>query len=337
MPLLDPIPLTVLAGGPEMPSLVDRLARRRAGLAVVAPPEISVPSLSAFAPARPPERLVTVEPDVGERSPGCPCCRLRLDLVDAVSTLARRRSRPAHLVVAVPRRVDDAAASSVTTVAHTVLSDPDLRRWVRLDGVVATLDAVAAVTRLRTGSSVADGVDAERLAIADRVLVGRADRVDGAALGDVTHAVGRLNPIAQVLAPATGDIEVGRLLGIDAWHGAPAVTPAAAGPDVGPPVVGAPDVVVIEQHGVLDPGGVEDWLDEVLAEHAPRLYRLQGALAVDGEPTRICCHGVGSFATSHPEREHGPGRRSRSSLMVLIGHDLPAGDLAAGLRATAVR
>jgi G3E family GTPase len=347
MPLLEPIPLTVLAGGPEMPSLLPQLLGLRSDLALIAPDWLPIAAAATTATVSDigaVDRHVAVVPDVGERSPGCPCCRLRLDLVDAVAVLVRRRSRPRHIVVAVPDLPADPAASSVTVVVHTVLSDPDLRRWVRLDGVVATLDAVPTVTRLRTGSPVVDPVGAERLAIADRVLVARADQVVGSSLVELRDLVGRLNRIAPVLAPAIERVSADQLVSIDAWHGAPRVRPevrphattrTGGGPTAG--VTGAPDLVVIEQQGVLDPGGVEEWLDLVLSQHAPRLVRLQGALAVDGSPSRVCCHGVGSYAMSHPEHEHPGGRRSDTSVVMLIGHGLPADELAAGLRATAVR
>ena len=345
MPLLEPIPLTVVAGGAEMPSLLPQLLGPRDDLALIAPERMPIPATDVagdLARNHGAGRLVTVVPDVGERAPGCPCCRLRLDLIDAVATLVRRRSRPSHIVVAVPDVAGDPAASSVTTVAHTVLSDPDLRRWVRLDGVVTTLDAVPAVTRLRTGTAAFDPIDAERLAIADRVLVARADQVIDSSLIELRHLVEQHNRIGAVLAPAVERVAARQLMSIDAWHGAPLVR-AMAAPVVRPDdppvagVAGAPDLVVIEQHGVLDPGGVEEWLDEVLTQHAPRLLRLQGALAVDGAPGRVCCHGVGSYAMSHPEHEHPAGRRSDTSVVVLIGHGLPADELTAGLRATAVR
>jgi G3E family GTPase len=344
MPLLEPIPLTVVAGGAEMPPLLTQLLGLHGDVALIAPGSMRLPATPPADDATRPHAAgphVVVVPDIGERSPGCPCCRLRLDLIDAVATLVRRRSRPTHIIVAVPDRSEDPAASSVTTVAHTVLSDPDVRRWVRLDGVVFTLDAVAAVTRQRTGAPVVDQVDAERLAIADRVLVARADQVVGRSLLELRHVVGELNRIAPVLAPAVERVSAGQLVAIDAWHGAPVVRAASLldtrrddVPFAG--VAGAPGLVVIEQRGVLDPGGVDEWLDDVLTRHAPRLLRLQGALAVDGSPGRVCCHGVGSFAMSHPEHEHPSGRRSDTSVVILIGHGLPADELTAGLRATAV-
>ena len=343
MPLLEPIPLTVVAGGAEMPSLLSQLLGLRRDLALIAPDWLPIAAGTAtetLAGIGALERHVAVVPDVGERSPGCPCCRLRLDLVDAVAVLVRRRSRPTHIIVAVPDLPTDPVASSVTAVVHTVLSDPDMRRWVRLDGVVATLDAVPVVTRLRTGAVVVDSTGAERLAIADRVLVARADQVVGRSLLELRDLVGQLNRIAPVLAPAVERVSAGQLVSIDAWHGAPQVWPDATTRSGGGPVagvIGAPDLVVIEQQGILDPGGVEEWLDQVLSQHAPRLVRLQGALAVDESPSRVCCHGVGSYAMSHPENEHPDGRRSDISVVMLIGHGLPADELAAGLRATAVR
>jgi G3E family GTPase len=361
MALIEPIPLTVVAGGAEMASLLPQLLGPAHDVALIATEGIQAGVEGAGidragidgagidgagidgAGIDGAGRRITVVPDVGERSPGCPCCRLRLDLVDAVARLVRRRSRPTHLLVAVPDVAADPTAepdgTSVTAVVHTVLSDPDLRRWVRLDGVVATLDAVASVTRLRTGSPVVEGEGAERLAIADRLLVARADQVVEASLTELRDVMGRLNRIAPVLAPAVERVAVEQLLSIDAWHGAPNVmpaTPRGIAADTGHRVAGTPDLVVLEQRGALDPGGVEAWLDEVLAHHAPRLVRLQGALAVDGSPGRVCCHGVGSYAMSHPEHEHSGGRRSDTSLMMLIGHGLPADELAAGLRATAV-
>ncbi|CAN5459242.1 hypothetical protein BH23ACT3_BH23ACT3_23610 [soil metagenome] len=330
MPLLEPIPLTVVAGGPEMRSLLHQLVDLGVDIAVVTPE--SVGAVAA------PGCVVYVAADVASRSPGCPCCRVRIDLVDALATLVRRRARPTHVLVAVPDQPGEPVSSSVVAVVHTVLSDPDLRRWVRLDGVVATLDAVSAVTRLRTGTPVVDETGAERLAMADRVLVARADQVVEESLVDLRDVVRHATRIATVLAPAVERVAAAQVLPIDAWHGAPQVIPST-GHNHGPTGTMSchPDTVVIEQRGLLDPGGVEAWLDEVLSRHAPRLLRLQGVLAVDGSPSRVCCHGVGSFAMSHPERGHVRGPFDETSLMVVIGHGLPADELAAGLRATAVR
>lgn len=348
----DPVPLTIVAGGIELPALVAPLLAARPGALLIGPDhvvEAAMAELARLATTRGGRlpgmltgfRIEIVHTDVGERSAGCPCCRDRLDVIEAIGVHLRRPRRPTHVVVAVPGSSDDVEGagppdgrSSVTTVAHTVLSDPDLRRHVRLDAVVTSLDAVAAVTRLRTGGELGGPVELERLAVADRLVVGRADQVADDAFAELVRTLRAVNRIAPVLAPATGTVRPAQLLGIDAWHGAPTVAPV----EIDEQIPGAaPRTVVLEQQGTLDPGGVEEWLDDVIRRHAPRLQRLQGALSVDGLPHRLCCHGVGSYAMSHPEHEDRPDRRTGSSLVVLIGDGLPAAELAEELASTVLR
>lgn len=361
------VPVTIAAGGVELPALVAPLVAARPGVLLVAPTElgeavmVELARLSLHHRRAAPEqlRIELVEPDVGDRSPGCPCCRDRLDLIEAILVHVRRRERPSHIVIAVPEHgegdesAQGSGRSSVTTVAHTVLSDPDLRRHVRLDGVVTSVDAVAMVTRLRTGIPIGGRAAHERLAVADRLVVGRAAQVADDAFAELVGALRGLNRIAPVLAPEVATVRPSHLMGIDAWHGAPTVSPID-GSDAGhratangaterasdavmSPGAEVPSTVVLEQRGTLDPGGVEAWLDGVIRQHAPRLHRLQGALAVADQPHRMCCHGVGSYAMSHPEHEDRRDRRTGSSLVVLIGEGLPVGELADEFARTVVR
>lgn len=349
----DPIPLTIVAGGIELPALVAPLLAARPRALLIGPDRVVEAAMvelarlasAGHAGALPGMlagfRIEIVQPDVGERSAGCPCCRDRLDVIEAVLVHLRRPRRPTHVVVAVPGPPEDREGtaapdgrSSVTTVAHTVLSDPDLRRHVRLDAVVTSLDAVAAVTRLRTGGELGGPVEFERLAVADRLVVGRADQVADEAFAELVRTLRAVNRIAPVLAPAVAPVRPAQLLGIDAWHGAPTVATAEA--DEQTPG-SAPRTIVLDQQGTLDPGGVDEWLDDVIRRHAPRLQRLQGVLSVDGRSHRMCCHGVGSYAMSHPEHEDRHDRRTGSSLVVLIGDGLPAAELAHELASTVLR
>jgi G3E family GTPase len=351
MSVLPPIPLTVLAGDDETHGLVPQILQDRHSVVTIVAPadwcearssQMRHTTSSVLAGSR-----VSVRPviaDIASRTHGCSCCRVRIDVVEALCEIARRRHRPDHVVLLVPRisassnRSIEAVAADVPTVVYTILGDPDVSRLYRLDGVLATIDAVTAVTRLRAELPFADTIEVERLAIADRILVARADQVVDESFRELVDTLRMINRCARLLAPTIERVGVEDLVGIDAWHGVPVVAPAP------PPrrvrlerETAVAETIVLHQHGLLDSGGVEEWLEDVIARHASRLIRMQGVLAVDGSPSRMCCHGVRSHAMSHPEHDHPPQRRSESSLMVLVGYGLPAEELAETLSQTAIR
>ena len=276
---------------------------------------------------------VQIDADTAHRTPGCSCCALRLDVIDDLLRAVRRPNPPAHvLLVAQP-------GDDVTTIAYTVLSDADLARHVRLDGVVVSLDAVAMATRKAGGAPLGSGPELETLAIADAIVLDRASELTNDAIISIRHSLGAINAIGSTLE-RTADAALlsaqrQRLIGIDAWHGAPAVGARIdvelRGPDDGP------HTLILRQRAPLDPDAVDAWLDRVIESHAQRLVRLQGALAIDSAPARVCCHGVRSYAMSHSESTDPPASRRGESLVVIVGHDLDAGDLSSEFAATRVR
>lgn len=269
---------------------------------------------------------VVVVPDkvIGERSPGCPCCQVRLDVIDALRSTVERRFPP-RSVVLVLQPEDDAA-----TAVQTVLSDPDLQRLVALDGVTVALDGVATATRLALGLPLAEGVGAVALGVADQVFVRRHDSVMPAARTAIAAEVGRVNGLARPFAGAGL---------VAAWHGVPHLQPTedvASGfadrlADIDPTArVGT---VVCAAEAPLDPEAIDAWLAGVVGQYGARLLRLQGALAVHGHEERVCCQAVRSFATSHSEGRRGHVR-SGSSTVAVVGVGLDADDLRSSFLAT---
>lgn len=322
------VPITVVAGGAAAASVIGA-ASAPAGVSVIAPAAL----LDAPAGAG---RIVTVA-DVAERSPGCPCCRSRLDLVDGLVRLARRRQRPDRIVVGLEPSDD------VVTALRTILAEPELARLVRLERVVVTVDAVALATRLASDLPFGDQLLLDRLAIADAVLVARSGDLGGASSERLLATLrtiarfGTVHPLPQADRPGRA------VCGPDRWHGSPDLEPnlelMPVRVDDGDVV---PDTVVLEQAGALDSDGTDDWLNGIIARHGRRLLRLQGVLAVAGLPWRVCCRAVGSAAMSHPELEHPPGTRPQRpgparSTVVITGRALDAADLAAGLDAARAR
>ncbi len=306
----------MLAGAADLDVLVGRVAWPDA--AVVAPR-----SAGAVAPL---PGWSAVLADTASRTPGCPCCAVRIDLVEAVERAVTRRNRPDHVIVAVD--LDDPLGSDVVTAVYTVLSDPDLARLVRLDGVVVAVDPVAVATRLAIGAPPLRPAEVEALAIADRVMVGRADAVTGDAATLIDTIMHAAAPFASVLVPALVPVRRPDVFGIDAWHGVPRHRPLLP---VEVPGLELPDTVVLRHNGALEPDAVDGFFDRLVAGNARRLLRFQGLIAATGNDGRTCCHGVRSYAMSHPAIEDGDA--GPDNIVVVTGWGLDVDEVADDFRA----
>ncbi len=313
----QPVPVTVLAGS-DAAGLADRVVA--AGECIVAE--------SWYGPGS-----IRVDADVAHRTPGCACCAMRLDAIDGLLRAVRRAHPPTRVYfVAGPQ--DD-----VATIVYTILSDADLTRHVRLDGVVVALDAVATSTRIAAGGALGAPVELDALAIADVMVLERSEELTSEGLVRLRRGLRGLNAVGSQLVAAgrhPSDRRDGlrKVVDLDAWHGAPAIDPSVT---VLRPAGEAPDTVVLRQSAPLDPGAVDAWLDRLVETHAQRLLRMQGALAVESAPARVCCHGVRSYAMSHSEVADPVTSRRNQSLVVLVGHGLDVEELTAGFAATRVR
>ena len=310
--------VTIFAGRTELRDLVPRMVS--SGLAVIAPATMTEPNDPTVAGL--------VVPDEISRTPDCPCCRVRVDLVDSIERAVRRASRPDRLVVVVD--LDDLHGRDVAAAVYTLLSDVDLARLVHLDAVVMTYDAVALATR----QAVADGGtpvlpldDAEALALADRVLLARADDIVPKALRAVEERIQGVAPFARVVAPALQPIDADSLFSLDAWHQVPEI------PAEGATSPGHPDTVVLVQHGMMDAEAIDEWFDDLVARHARRLVRFQGVVTPAGDSPRMCCFGVRSFAWSHPASDH-PTSSTVENRLIVAGWSLDAAELHESFAAT---
>ena len=86
----------------------------------------------------------SVDDDVVLMSSGCLCCTIRGDLVDTLKDLYKRRAKQEvpdfeRLVIETTGLADPAP------ILHTLMADPFLMGRYRLDGVIATADAMLAV------------------------------------------------------------------------------------------------------------------------------------------------------------------------------------------------
>lgn len=158
----EKLPVTVVTG--EFGSGKSTLVRLLLALSQAGGEEVAVVSAS-LDPSFPGAHLVvSVDEEVLERSPGCPCCAVRHDLVRLLRNLGGRRHRPDRVIV------ETSGVADVATIEQTLMGDAHLRRLVTLDAILTTVDAHRWSARLKLRQLPGPVVE-EQIAMADIVVV----------------------------------------------------------------------------------------------------------------------------------------------------------------------
>jgi len=136
---------------------------------------------------------------------GCLCCTVRGDLVEGMRDLFKRRVKgevpPFQRLV-----IETTGLADPAPILQTIMSDPLLAERFRLDGVIATVDAVnGAATLDRHVESV------KQAAVADRLLVTKSDLAEAETLKTLEDRLRALNPAAPIHRVIEGEIDPGLL------------------------------------------------------------------------------------------------------------------------------
>ncbi len=147
-----------------------------------------------------------VDDDVVLLNSGCLCCTVRSDLVTAMRDLYFKRVRGdipefRRLIIETTGLADPAP------ILHTLMTDALLSSRYKLDGIVATVDAVNGLAQLdRQPEAV------KQAAVADRVLVTKSDLADASTVEAVRHRLRALNPAAPILTVVQGRVAPASIL-----------------------------------------------------------------------------------------------------------------------------
>lgn len=260
---------------------------------------------------------------------GCLCCTLRGDLVDTLASLFDRRQRrevpPFRRVL-----IETTGLADPAPILHALMADPGVTRHYRMEHVIATVDAVNALSQLAEHYE-----SAKQAAIADRVLLTKTDLAPASTIEAVREQIRALNATAPILPVIQGAIEPDTLFGSasEEW--------SAWLPEVEPDDHdhGAHHD---HRHGIssycllherpLPWSRLARWLEALAALRGPDLLRVKGIVAVEGRAAPVVLHAVQHVL--HPPRElkawPDADRRSR---IVFITRDIAPSALETSFRA----
>ena len=263
--MADPLPVVLVTGflGSGKTTLISALlAHPDMGETAVLVNELGEVAIDHHLVRRVDERTVVM-------ASGCVCCTLRGDLRDELRDLLARRSRgelaPFRRVV-----VETTGLADPAPVLSTLLSEPVLRHHYAVEAVVTTVDALTGADTLdRHPESV------KQAAVADTLLVTKADAAAPAAVAALEARLRALNPLARIRRVSFGAIAPGDLLRRGARKLPPPAFPSTGHHDHG-------DIrafsLVLEQP--LDWDAFAVWLTMLLHSRGLDVLRVKGLIDV---------------------------------------------------------
>lgn len=131
---------------------------------------------------------------------GCLCCSAGNDLCATVWALTRRATPPQRIIIETSGLADPAPT------LRQLIGDPRLRRALRLDALIATVDGINGARNLAELPIVS-----RQCAVADRRIVTKTDLATPAQLAQLLELLTGLNPVAPIELVANGAIDASKL------------------------------------------------------------------------------------------------------------------------------
>ena len=266
---------------------------------------------------------------------GCLCCTIRGDLVGTLSDLLARRGAGG-----VPQfdrvLVETTGLADPVPVLRTLASDEAIAPRLRPGIVIALVDAV-------NGEGQLDGCpeSVKQAAVADCLVISKADIAAPAALRRLRKRLARVNPAARLLEAVRGAIDPGLLFGaalldpaaereaVERWLDEGAYAKAEPGRGAGRHDEGIRAFAVRHDEPVTG-AGLTAWLNLMATLKGANLLRVKGIVNVGGRP--VVVHLVQSVIHEPLALDAWPSA-DRGTRIVFITRDMARAEIEATLPA----
>ena len=268
---------------------------------------------------------------------GCLCCTIRGDLIETLRSLVLKAIARGNPAIRPGDDRNDRAGGS-RAILQAIMTDGLVMSRFQLDGVIATVDAVAG------GATLDRHIEAIRqAAVADRILLTKTDLVSESECQAMEHRLRALNPAAPIKRisggkaepsqlfdvglynPATKSIDVQRWLQDEKYaqaqhdhHGHDHHDHAANDVNRHDDHIKAISLVVEEP---IPGEALDRWLKSLMQFRGPDLLRFKGIIHVAGAPGPIVVHGVQHVIYPPVALKTWPSN-DRRTRMVFITYDI---------------
>jgi G3E family GTPase len=268
---------------------------------------------------------------------GCICCRVAGDLVRTLRELHHQRAADA---IPAFRRVviETTGLADPAPLLATLVEMPVVAARYALSGVVATVDAEHGMAAL---DAYAEAV--KQVAMADRIVVTKGDRVSPGAMARLDARLARLNPGARRFHALHADVDPAQLLEAGLYRGAARAPHAAGWLNAGAYRPGGARTGATHDARIssfvwrrAEPLAWEDLesaLATLLERLGSRVLRLKGLANVAGEPGPRAVHAVQHTLYPSARLASWPDA-DRATTLVFIGRDLEEAEVIPILEST---
>jgi len=293
-----------------------------------------------------------VAEDVVLLDSGCLCCTVRDDLVSTLADLHAMRER-GEIPPFARAIVETTGLADPAPILQAVMASRELASTHRLGHVVTTVDGVNGARTLEQHREAR-----RQLAMADRVVLTKADLIGPDAARALAARLAERNPNAAIVRPEAHGFDPARLFeeataapsggphpsidatdaGDDAHLGRAALFPAHAharrAGDATPSHDGSIGTFTIHPGRAIRWDLFVDWLELLLVSRGDSILRVKGLLQVEDEPRPLVLQGVQHVLYPPEFLPAWPDGSPAGGWVVFVARDLTRGSIERSLRAT---